>query len=145
MKSMPDGSRVLRCGMAGRQLLLARAPRGVVLAAVLALGCAHGVDGAREAAVDAPRPPPSLEPAALREHVRVLAKTHCGQCHQASRPTAKPAALAIYNLDADDWSDTLSAARLEGGFTRRLNGRLDTTDRRLLREFVVQEVARRGR
>lgn len=143
---MPDGSRVLGCAMAGRQVLLARAPRtaAVVATVVLVVGCAHPRDGLREPAADA-HPPPSLEPAALREHVRGLAKTHCGQCHQATRPTAKAAALAIYNLDADDWSDTLSAARLEGGFTRRLNGRLGTTDRRLLREFVVQEVARRGR
>lgn len=87
--------------------------------------------------------PPPADTLALRQRLRELAKTHCGSCHQASLPTAKPAALAIHNLDADDWPATLSAAQLEGGFTRRLSGRLNEADRRWLRAFVEQEVALR--
>jgi mono/diheme cytochrome c family protein len=95
-----------------------------------------------DAAVAAPPPADTL---LLRQRLRELAKVHCGSCHQASLPTAKPAALAIHNLDADDWPATLSAAQLERGFTRRLEARLDDQDRRWLRAFVESEVAlRRG-
>ena len=89
--------------------------------------------------------PVSSDPGALRDWARELARLHCGACHIASRPTAKPAALAIYNLDAPDWSATLSAERLRGGFTRRLNGRLDDAGQQRLRAFVESEVAARGK
>ena len=32
----------------------------------------------------------------------VLAE-HCGECHEGHRPTAKPKALAIFDLDQPDW------------------------------------------
>jgi len=32
----------------------------------------------------------------------VLAQ-HCGECHESHRPTAKPKALAIFDLDQPDW------------------------------------------
>src|SRR6185436_7486792 len=32
----------------------------------------------------------------------VLAE-HCGECHESHRPTAKPKALAIFDLDKPDW------------------------------------------
>jgi mono/diheme cytochrome c family protein len=81
--------------------------------------------------------------AALNERMRVFALQHCGTCHQASRPTARAAALAIYNLDAPDWSATLSRSQLEGGFTRRLKAQLDDEGLKLLQAFVASEVARR--
>jgi hypothetical protein len=80
---------------------------------------------------------------AVREQVRGLAKTYCGTCHQASLPTAKPGALAIFDLDAEDWSSTLTTERLTGGFSRRLNARLDAAGRQQLRAFVEGELARR--
>ncbi|MFZ2652921.1 MAG: hypothetical protein WA210_22705, partial [Burkholderiaceae bacterium] len=86
---------------------------------------------------------PVADTVALRERVRGWARSYCGSCHMASLPSAKPAALAIFNLDADAWSSTLSAARLEGGFTRRLNRRLDEAGREQLRAFVEYEVALR--
>lgn len=98
---------------------------------------------AREGAEPVAAAPPPADPLLLRQRLRELAKTHCGSCHQASLPTANPAAVKIHNLDSDDWPATLSAAQLEGGFTRRLNGRLDENDRRWLRAFVEQEVALR--
>lgn len=94
---------------------------------------------------------PTYEPNALaspelqvaREQVRGYAKTHCGTCHIASLPTALPAALAIYNLDAREWSSTLTAAQLRNGFPRRLNGRLDDDGKRQLRTFIEGELALR--
>jgi mono/diheme cytochrome c family protein len=60
---------------------------------------------------DAPPAPASAAPpvAAVdpRETTRraahdVLAE-HCGECHESHRPTAKPKALAIFDLDQPDW------------------------------------------
>ena len=88
----------------------------------------------------------SLPPAELqgvREQVRGFARTHCGTCHIASLPTAVPAALRIYNLDAADWSSTLTAAQLRNGFPRRLNGRLDDDGKRVLQRFIEGELALR--
>jgi hypothetical protein len=78
-----------------------------------------------------------------REQVRGYAKTHCGACHIASLPTAVPAALKIYNLDASEWSSTLTAEQLRNGFPRRLNGRLDEDGRRHLKTFIEGELALR--
>ena len=103
---------------------------------MLALGCSH-----RPAIQTAATPPG--DPVDVRHAVRALAKNFCGTCHQASLPSAKPAALAIFNLDADDWWSTLTAARLRGGFTRRLESRLDSGELQLLRAFVEHEVALR--
>jgi hypothetical protein len=93
-------------------------------------------------------PPTTTPPAdlvALRDWTRDLAREHCGTCHIASLPTAKPAALAIYNLDAADWSATLSPQRLRAGFTRRLNGKLDEAGQQRLRDFVESEIASRAK
>ena len=78
---------------------------------------------------------------AAREQVRAYARTHCGTCHIASLPTARPAALAIYDLDAQAWSSTLSATQLRDGFPRRLNAQLDDDGKRQLRTFIEGELA----
>lgn len=108
----------------------------VGLAAVLA-GCATRL--------------PAFEPNALapselqvvRDQVRDYARTHCGKCHIASLPTSLPAALKIYNLDALEWSSTLTAGQLRNGFPRRLNRQLDEGGQRQLRAFIEAELALR--
>jgi mono/diheme cytochrome c family protein len=126
--------------MAGRS-----SPRLCTVAAALALtmaACSSSRPPGDAAAARAPvvTGPPD---AALSQRMREVALQHCGTCHQASRPTARAAALAIYNLDTPDWSATLSRAQLEGGFSRRLKSQLDEQGLRLLREFVAAELARR--
>jgi hypothetical protein len=86
-------------------------------------------------------PPAELQ--AVREQVRGYASEHCGKCHIASRPTAVPAALKIYNLDAPEWSATLTAAQLRNGFPRRLHPSLDVEGQRRLRAFIEAELALR--
>jgi hypothetical protein len=54
-----------------------------------------------------------------------------------------PRALAIYNLDAPDWSSTLTASQLRNGFPRRLNGQLDEDGKRQLKTFIEGELALR--
>lgn len=90
-----------------------------------------------------PRTLGASELQAARDQVRGYARTQCGTCHIASLPTARPAALAIYNLDSDAWSSTLTAAQLRNGFPRRLNGRLDEEGKRQLKTFIEGELALR--
>ncbi len=113
-------------------------------ALALALGaCAHiGDPGANPTAYEAKAlAAPELQK--VRDQVRGYARDHCGTCHIASLPTARPAALRIYNLDADDWSSTLTAGQLRNGFPRRLDGKLDDGGKQALREFIEAELALR--
>ena len=105
------------------------------LASVVA-GCAHVPTYEAKALAPA-------ELSVVREQVRGYAKTHCGACHQSTLPTAKPAALRIYDLDSADWSSTITAPQLRGGFPRRLNGQLDDAGRERLRAFIEAELALR--
>src|SRR5258705_9420455 len=108
---------------------------GLALSAVLA-GCARLPVYEPKALV-----PPELQ--TVRDQIRGYARTHCGTCHIASLPTARPAALAIYNLDANDWSSTLTAAQLRNGFPRRLNSQLDEAGKLQLQAFIEGELALR--
>lgn len=126
----------------------------MLVVAALGAGCALNAAertatvSATVPAVEATPASPLLgatEVAALRERIRGHAKTHCGNCHLSSRPTAPPAALAIYDLDRDDWHEALTVPRLQNGFPRRLNSRLDEVGQRDLREFIAYEVALRKR
>jgi hypothetical protein len=106
--------------------------------AVLIAGCASQLPRYEARAL-----PPS-EQAALNTQVRGYAKTYCGSCHLASQPTANPKALAIYNLDRDDWATMLTEQRLRNGFPRRLTARLDADGRQQLRRFIEAELALRS-
>lgn len=132
----------------GRERRPVRKAAALVGIALVTGGCAQMT----APAIESPAPAPtaaqvsaSTDPTVLRDWARDLARLHCGTCHIGSLPTAKPAALAIYNLDAPDWSATLSPERLRNGFTRRLNGRLDDAGQQRLRAFVESEIAARGK
>ena len=112
--------------------------KAVILTLVAAL-----VGGCARLPVYEPRGLASGELQQVRERVREYAKTHCGACHIASLPTARPGALAIYDLDAKEWSSTLTAAQLRNGFPRRLNGQLDEAGTRELKAFIEAELALR--
>ena len=111
--------------------------------AALLITLALGAAGCASVPAFEPRQVRADELQKVREQVRGYAKTHCGSCHTASLPTAKPAALAIYDLDAKEWSSTLTAAQLRNGFPRRLNGRLDATGQQELKTFIEGELALR--
>ena len=108
------------------------------------LGLSAIAAGCARLPVYEPRALASSELQAVREQVRGYARTHCGKCHIASLPTAVPAALAIYNLDAREWSSTLTASQLRNGFPRRLHGQLDDDGKRQLKIFIEAELALRG-
>ncbi len=111
-------------------------------------GLAGGLADMPPVAVPSPQPAPVARAAeapdviaARREAIRTHAKAHCGSCHQSSRPSAKPAALSIYDLDRANWYESLTVSRLQGGFPRRLEPRLDAAGQRDLQAFIEHEVA----
>jgi hypothetical protein len=53
----------------------------------------------------------------------VLAE-HCGECHESHRPTAKPKALAIFDLDKPDWPSRFDEHKFASAL-KRLAGKSD--------------------
>jgi hypothetical protein len=103
---------------------------------VLSFGCARP-----EPLIASPR---SMEEhAGLKEETRDLAKPECGSCHQSSLETAKPGAIAVFDLDAEDWASRMNADRLYE-FLVRIDGDLDESTRPRVRAFLESELARRG-
>ena len=63
---------------------------------------------------------PDSDLAALRKEVREIIRPSCGSCHTSTLPTAKPKAVAVFDLKSDDWSAGMTAAQLKG-FEKRLD------------------------
>jgi len=78
---------------------------------------------------------------ALRDDARAILKTRCGSCHDGDLATAKPAALAIYDLSKSTWADGLSAARLESMRRRIERSPASADDRARFAAFVEAELA----
>ena len=70
-----------------------------------------------------PDAPPTTVPAALKwsEQARDALVPTCGTCHRSDLPTAKPGALAIFDLTQDVWWATLTE-ELDAGLLRRVKG-----------------------
>src|SRR5215813_13990833 len=85
------------------------------------LACVVGAGGCRAAAAEPRRQNP------LNEQVRGVLATGCGRCHDGAASTAKPAALAVFDLSEPDFADRLSPARLAKAL-RRLEGAVAPDD-----------------
>jgi mono/diheme cytochrome c family protein len=81
-------------------------------------------------------PPPAAGAHDLREQVRELAKPRCGSCHQGSVSTAKPAALAVFDLDTADWSARMAPRQFDA-FMGRMKGKVEGADLQRVRDFVA--------
>jgi len=57
---------------------------------------------------------PDEQLAMLRKEVREMVRPGCGSCHTSSLPTAKPAAVAVFDLAREDWSATMTPEHLKG-------------------------------
>jgi hypothetical protein len=59
-------------------------------------------------------------PALLRARAEAhdMLARHCGSCHEGHQPTAKPAALAVFDLDQPDWPARFDAHRFEAALGR---------------------------
>ena len=109
--------------------------RVVWLVVATALGCARAVPlTAKAAAPD--------ERTKLRDEVREIARPHCGSCHQGSLPTAKPAALAVFDLERTDWPASMGPGQLRS-FLGRIDGKLSNLNRPQVRAFLAAELATR--
>jgi hypothetical protein len=56
--------------------------------------------------------------AATRRAAHDALAEHCGECHESHRPTAKPPALAIFDLDRPDWPERFNDHRYESALRR---------------------------
>jgi hypothetical protein len=100
----------------------ARGARAVALALVLLAAC--GDDGEPPSAIELATTAPAAAAAAPTDPAAIAARAHdalvrhCGECHEAHRPTAKPEALAIFDLDLSTWADRFTPPRLDAAIRR---------------------------
>ncbi len=87
-----------------------------------------------------PVPVPPDELTILRAEVRLMIKQGCGSCHTTSLPTAKPAALAVFDLAKEDWSAEMTEQELNG-FRRRTRDYGDPLAQKV-EALVAAELAR---
>lgn len=82
-------------------------------------------------------PPPGPAQAAFERH--------CGACHLGDRETAKPAALAVFDLTRAGWPAGLTEAHLES-MVRRVNGSSAASEeeKRAALSLIDEERARRA-
>src|SRR5262249_5416409 len=87
-------------------------------------------------------PRPSREE--LREDARAVVSAHCGACHTGSLATAKPEALAVYDLEQPEWAALLSEAQLADAVSRLTNDGTTEADRGRFERYVAAERAERA-
>lgn len=87
----------------------------------------------------------------LREEARAVLSVECGGCHTRGLPTAKPAALGVFDLTRGNFADGLTEAQM-ASVRSRLAGTLKESaqprsvsadDQRRVAEFLEAELARR--
>ena len=93
-----------------------------------------------------PDAPPPLVSAALEwsEQARDALVPTCGTCHRSDLPTAKPGALAIFDLTKDVWWATLTEEH-DAGLLRRVKGSsaIPDEDKHAVEAFL-EELRRRA-
>jgi hypothetical protein len=84
--------------------------------AAQAPAAAPAPEAAKVAAVD-PRE-------ATRRAAHDVLAEHCGECHESHRPTAKPKALEVFDLDQPDWPSRFDDHKYKSALAR-LSGKGD--------------------
>ena len=88
-------------------------------------------------------PPPSTTAALAPAPAQAAFEHHCGECHRSDLPTAKPAALAIFDLTQGGWPTRMTEHQLEAA-TRRMKGvKASDEERRAALSLIDAELARR--
>jgi hypothetical protein len=105
-------------------------PTGLLL---MALGGGAGVSGDAPAGL-----------IGLRESAREALKTSCGRCHDHVQPTAKPAALRIFDLAELDWSARVTDVQMDHMVGRFEGFHMPQADRVTVRRYLDAERARRA-
>ena len=86
----------------------------------------------------------ALAPDPVRDGARVVLEARCGKCHDGAQATAKPAALAIFDLHEDDWPARLHDAQLPKLLGRLVGMGAPADERARVSAFVDAERKRRG-
>lgn len=102
----------------------------MVLAAV---GAVAGAPGADEAELDR-----------LREPAREALRASCGRCHDRARPSARPQALRIFDLQERDWSARVTDVQMDHMVARFEGFHMPPADQVTVRRFLDAERARRS-
>jgi mono/diheme cytochrome c family protein len=100
----------------------APAVRFALLAVLVAATIAWALANGRPAT----EPPPVVD-TRLADHARDALVPACGSCHRSDLPSAKPAALAVFDLTKDPWWATINADQYES-LLHRVRGTRDMTD-----------------
>ena len=80
----------------------------------------------------------------LRDAAREALQPSCGRCHDGAQPTARAAALRIFDLHHSDWSNHLTDEQMEH-MVRRFEGfHMPAADRATVQRFLDAERARRA-
>jgi len=96
-----------------------------IAAALMTATVAGGWAGGRS---PAPAPKAAAAPAtAASEHARDALVPACGTCHRSDLPTAKPGALAVFDLTKDPWWITIKDEQYDG-LLRRVKGSSEIAD-----------------
>ena len=70
--------------------------------------------------------------------MRELVRPKCAGCHESNSPSAKPAAIAVFDLDIEDWSKGLFPNRIKG-FHRRIKHQLTQEEIEALTKFLLRK------
>lgn len=89
----------------------------------------------------------------LRESARAVLSAECGSCHTRGLKTAKPKALAVFDLTAGEFAATMSEKQLESAKDRLASDlkedasprKVAPKDQELFTRFTAAELARRKR
>jgi hypothetical protein len=80
----------------------------------------------------------------LREPAREALRASCGRCHDHARPTARPEALRIFDLQERDWSARVSDVQMDHMVARFDGFHMPAADQIAVRKFLDAERARRS-
>jgi len=94
------------------------------------------------AALAGPTGPEEL--ARLKEDAREALRPSCGRCHDHGQPTARPAALRIFDLQEADWSARVTDEQMDHMVGRFESFKMPQADRVTVQRFLDAERARRA-
>jgi hypothetical protein len=80
----------------------------------------------------------------LRDQARQVLQGSCGRCHDGTRPTAKPAALRIFDLQQREWAAAMSNEQMNHMSSRFEGFGMPIPDRARVQAYIDAEIARRA-
>jgi hypothetical protein len=80
----------------------------------------------------------------LRDQARQVLLGSCGRCHDGTRPTAKPAALRIFDLHQREWAAGMSNEQMNHMSSRFEGFGMPIPDRARVQAYIDTEIARRA-